>query len=399
MSAILYAMRPVLGVLDFKPVQYHAPLYRCLTYRRNIDLDVLFLRDTPATGSFDPGFQVKVSWDIDLVSGYKSSFLAVSGQEVLRSPMTRISRLNAWLRRHDAIVIHGYTHPWMLLAIAACRRGRIPYFLRGDSQPRGHATGLQRHLRDALARQVVARSAAGLAIGQLNAQFYRRYRAPRVIFAPYSVDQARFSLPSARNRCDLLSALGLHPDLPVVMYCGKLYPGKRPLDLAEAISLLETEVNTIFVGDGILADEVRALLKPGYGAVTGFINQSEITSYYHAADIIVVPSMVENWGLVLNEAMASGTFPIATSNVGATPDLVHGVGEIYPCGDIAGLAAAISRGLDRIREPGSRRRVQERVGRYSLERTARGYEEAALAFAGSCAARDGASDRNGARPR
>lgn len=392
-------MRPALGILDFKPVQYHAPLYRCLTYRQNIELDVLFLHDIPLAGTFDPGFRVNIAWDIDLVSGYKNSFLLPGRQQVPQSPITHLLKLNAWLRRHDAIVIHGYTNPWMLLAIAWCRRSRIPYFLRGDSQPDGHAVGIRRRLRDSLVRQVVTRSAAGLAIGQLNAQFYRRYGAARVIFAPYSVDYARFSLQPSRTRRELLLAHGLNPDLPVIIYCGKLYPGKRPLDLARAVALLPAAVNTIFVGDGILADEVRTSLKPGYGAVTGFINQSEITSYYHAADIIVVPSMVENWGLVLNEAMASGTFPIASSNVGATPDLVHNVGEIYQCADIAGLAAAISRGLTRIKDPSSRLLVQRRISKYGLERTARGYEEAVLGITGHGANSDSAVSRDEALPR
>lgn len=371
-------MGPALGVLDFKPVQYHAPLYRRLTHRQNVELNVLFLRDAPRSGSFDAGFRVNIAWDIDLVSGYDNSFLLSNCQETPRSSAAHVSKLNAWLRRHDAIVIHGYTNPWMLMAIASCRRHRIPYFLRGDSRPEGHASGIRRHLRDGLVHQVVKRSAAGLAIGQLNAEFYRRYEASRVIFAPYSVEAARFSVQPSRTRHDLLLGLGLNPDLPVIMYCGKLYPGKRPLDLARAVTLLPTPVNTIFVGDGILAGEVRASLKPNQGAVTGFINQSEITAYYHAADIIVVPSMIENWGLVLNEAMASGTFPIASSSVGAAPDLVRDIGEIYQCGDIAELAAAIGRALKRIKDPSSRLLVQERISQYSLDRTAGGYEEAVL---------------------
>jgi glycosyltransferase involved in cell wall biosynthesis len=374
-------MRPALGVLDFKPIQYHAPLYRCLTNRDNLDLDVLFLRDTPPSGQFDPGFQVNVTWDIDLISGYKSSFLMTEAVTGARHQLSHLMQLNIWLQRHHAVVIHGYTHPWMLLAIASCRRRKIPYLLRGDSQRNGHATGVRRYLRDTLANQVVARSAAGLAIGQRNAQFYERYGAARVVFAPYSVDHARFAEPPLKTRNQLLTELGLNPNLPVVMYCGKLYSGKRPLDLAYATRLLRAEVNTIFVGDGILANEVKASLKPGYGSVTGFINQSNITAYYHAADIIVLPSMVENWGLVLNEAMASGTFPIVTDNVGAAPDLVHGVGEIYKCGDVPGLAEAIKRGLEQIKNSHTRHLIQQRIGEYSLEHTALGYEQAMFGIA------------------
>ena len=107
----------------------------------------------------------------------------------------------------------------------------------------------------------------------------------------------------------VLTRHGLKDDKPVIMYCGKLYPGKRPLDLVDAVGLLPGEVNTLFVGDGSLADQIRAALPPGNAAVTGFINQSDLPAYYHAADILVLPSQIEMWGLVINEGMAAGSVP------------------------------------------------------------------------------------------
>jgi glycosyltransferase involved in cell wall biosynthesis len=138
-------------------------------------------------------------------------------------------------------------------------------------------------------------------------------------------------------------------------------------------------VNVIFVGDGVLADAVRSSLVPGEGAVTGFVNQSELPAYYHAADVIVLPSEVEPWGLVINEAMSAGVLPVVSDRVGAAPDLVAGVGEVYPCGDVPALAGALDRALARARDPGTRATVKGHAARFSLERTAEGFEEAALA--------------------
>jgi glycosyltransferase involved in cell wall biosynthesis len=87
------------------------------------------------------------------------------------------------------------------------------------------------------------------------------------------------------------------------------------------VKALAHQVNTVFVGDGVLAERVRSSLVPGEGAVTGFVNQSELPGYYHAADIIVLPSETENWGLVVNEAMAAGVLPVVSDRVGAAPDL------------------------------------------------------------------------------
>ena len=165
------------------------------------------------------------------------------------------------------------------------------------------------------------------------------------------------------------------------MYCGKLYPGKRPLDLVDAVGLLPGEVNTLFVGDGSLADQVRAALPEGRGAVTGFINQSDLPAYYHAADILVLPSEIEMWGLVINEGMAAGTFPVVSDRVGCAEDLVAGIGEVYPCGDVPSLAAALTRALRRVQDPETRGQMRQHAARYSLDGTAEGFEQAAFAVA------------------
>src|ERR1700722_4534323 len=279
--------RPRLGVVDFNPIQYHTPLYQLITRRASVELDVLFLTDNGLRPVVDPGFGVAFTWDIDLLSGYEHQFLTMSDRHP--SALSRVARLARWIADHDAVVVHGYSHPWMLLAALLCRTRRVPYLLRGDSIPLGKATGLRRHLRNAVARTVVSASAAGLAIGRLNEEFYRRYGAPRIIWAPYSVDDERFAGEPPISRSELLSQWSLDDNKPVILFCGKLHPWKRPLDLCAAVKTLARDVNVLFVGDGILADEIRACLPPGTGAITGFVNQSELPAYYHAADIIVAP--------------------------------------------------------------------------------------------------------------
>jgi len=165
------------------------------------------------------------------------------------------------------------------------------------------------------------------------------------------------------------------------MFSGKLIPRKRPLDLVSALRYLATEVNVLFVGDGSLAGQIRAAQPMRNLAVTGFVNQSEIPAYYHAADVLVLPSEVETWGLVVNEAMAAGTLPVVSDQVGCVPDLVRGVGEVFRCGDVRDLAGAVSRALARARDPRTCEQVRTHVDRYSLKRTAEGFERAALSVA------------------
>ena len=366
---------PRLGIVDLNPIQYHTPLYQRLTARGRIDLDVLYLSDHGLRPVVDPGFGVSVAWDIDLLSGYRHGFLA-------GPPPSRAADLARWLRCHDAVVTYGHSNPWMLAAVAACRACGVPYLLRGDSGPHGHSGGLKGAARYAVARAVVAGSAGGLAVGRLNERFYARYGARRIILAPYSVDNDRFAAPAAVGRAELLTRWGLDPLKPVILFCGKLLPAKRPLDLAAAVARLDSlslTASVVFVGDGVQAGELRAMLAPGRGVVTGFVNQTELPSYYQAADIMVLPSESEPWGLVVNEAMAAGVLPVVSDRVGCAPDLVAGVGEVYPAGDVEALTAALARGLARIGDPGLADAVRDRVGRYGIDATAAGFEQAALA--------------------
>ena len=372
--------RPRLGVLDFNPIHYHTSLYQLMTRRARVKLDVLFLADSGLRPVLDPGFGVPVAWGIDLLSGYEHQFLTTADRRPWA--LSRVARLARWVSDHDAVVIYGYSNPWMLLAALLCRMRRVPYLLRGDSVPQGQADGLRRHLRNAVARTVVSASAAGLAIGQLNEEFYRHYGASRIIWAPYSVDDERFAGAPPTSRSELLSRWNLDVHKPVILFCGKLSPRKRPLDLCAAAKALAQDVNILFVGDGVLAEEVRSCLRPGRGAITGFVNQSELPAYYHAADIIVLPSEWEPWGLVVNEAMAAGVLPVVSDRVGAAPDLVVGVGVVYPCGETARLADALSRALAMANNPETRNRVRQHATAYSLKRTATGFEQAAFAVSG-----------------
>lgn len=369
------SMRPRLGIVAHAPIQYHTPLFQLLAKRRNVDLDVLFLSNRGVTATMDRGFGLAVAWDIDLLSGYAYSFLET--QDNRYSIIKRARMLADWVPSHDVVVVNGYTIPWILLTMAICRIRGVPYLLRGSSHPKGPSTGLRRYIRRMATRLVVAGSAGVLAMGDLNKEFYRQTHARSVTFAPNSVDDDRFGAPASLDRSELLAKWNLKSDRPVILFSGKLIQRKRPLDLLEAVKRLPHEVSLLFVGDGKLAKQVQDSMNSLNGVVTGFINQSDLPAYYHAADIIVLPSEHETWGLVVNEAMATGALPIVSDRVGCAPDLVDGLGEVFSCGDIAGLVAALGRALARIEEPDIRDQVRKHAAPYSLVHTAIGYERGA----------------------
>jgi glycosyltransferase involved in cell wall biosynthesis len=99
-------------------------------------------------------------------------------------------------------------------------------------------------------------------------------------------------------------------------------------------------------GSGELERELRAFCSQHEltnVVFTGFINQSELPSLYGAADIFVLPSQDEPWGLAVNEAMCAGLPVVVSREVGCVPDLVQeGVNGFTPAaGDVDGLACAL----------------------------------------------------------
>jgi glycosyltransferase involved in cell wall biosynthesis len=161
----------------------------------------------------------------------------------------------------------------------------------------------------------------------------------------------------------------------------KLLPKKRPLDLLAAARRCEIPLNILIIGDGPLRSEVERAARQLHAArVLGFVNQRELGLWYGLSDAIVLPSDYEPWGLVINEAMATGAVPVVSDAVGCAEDLVHpDSGIVFPVGDIDAIAAALKYlGESPGRLAAMRLAARAVVDDYTIERTARGIERAAV---------------------
>src|SRR6266436_276541 len=123
---------------------------------------------------------------------------------------------------------------------------------------------------------------------------------------------------------------------------------KRPLDLLRAFAKADPP-NTLllFAGAGPLLrrleSEAASLGIASRVRFLGFANQSQLPAVYTAADLLVLPSEFEPFGLVVNEAMCCGCAVAASDRCGAARDLVAPVDPrlVFPCGDVAALATIL----------------------------------------------------------
>src|SRR4029453_17946394 len=111
----------------------------------------------------------------------------------------------------------------------------------------------------------------------------------------------------------------------IALFVGKLVEWKRPVDLMHAAALVP-DTWVVFAGDGAprshLTELAESLGISERVRFLGFVNQTELPAVYRAADVLVLPSAFEPFGLVVNEAFASGTPAIVSDACGCVDDLI-----------------------------------------------------------------------------
>jgi glycosyltransferase involved in cell wall biosynthesis len=111
----------------------------------------------------------------------------------------------------------------------------------------------------------------------------------------------------------------------------------------------------------------------------GFQNQTRLSQYYHAADLLILPSYEsETWGLVVNEALHHGLPCVVSNSVGCAPDLiVTGVtGYSFETGSSLSLATGIRNGIELIGRDEVRLNCRRKVSGYGVKDAARGIANA-----------------------
>ena len=366
----------MLAILTTHPIQYQVPIWRGLAARGDVPFKVYFMSDQGLRASFDPGFGRALAWDIDLLSGYPHEFMDVHiGPQQDRFTWLRLKPGFIDRLRADGVSVL-WVNGWQVLAywqaVRAAKRCGIEIWLRGETNRRSNRGGLAQSLKWLLLQRLLNRVDRFLTIGSANRAFYLRlgYRREQMVMAPYGVDNRRFAEQAGAAQLER-DALRVRWGIPRDAFCflsvGKFVPKKRPLDLVAAVAQLQQRLpqrrlHILWVGSGELAaalqagcavtyDDAGGVRVPAPGdprpaaSFVGFINQSEIGKAYAAADALVLPSDAkETWGLVVNEAMASGLPCVVSTACGCAEDLVQPLRPdlCFPVGDIDALVNALA---------------------------------------------------------
>lgn len=231
-------------------------------------------------------------------------------------------------------------------------------------------------------RRVLEDAAAILCVGRAEQEaLERRLPHQKVIYLPNGVDTARFASGDGalfrRNR-------GISPQAKVVLVMGRFDVQKNQLLAVESLYRLRergVDAHLLMIGhvtspsyyDKVVAAIEERGLKNFTTLVPGLAPDSrELSDAYHAADVFLLPSIHEPFGIVILEAWAAG-LPVVASRVGGVPSFVeHGRnGMLCPSGDTEAFAGALEQILrDRQLAEDIARAGREKAGEYQWDNLA-----------------------------
>jgi glycosyltransferase involved in cell wall biosynthesis/GT2 family glycosyltransferase len=211
----------------------------------------------------------------------------------------------------------------------------------------------------------------------LARELERFHKVPkeRLAVVPCGVNPANFEtdchLPDFR-------ALFCRPEEKLVLFAGRLSPTKGPdvlIRAAPAILKKQPGARFVLAGEGVmLADlqsSARELGVADRAMFVGHLAGKVLGAMYRAADLVVVPSRYEPFGMVALEAMSCGT-PVAGAAVGGLRELLGGDG---PCwrfapGDPKSLAATVAKALANEATEAGREKLRNRAAGHTWDKAA-----------------------------
>ncbi len=359
-----------LAIVASHVIQYQDPFFRQLAADPELDLTVFYCSRAGADLYRDADMQTSLSWDIDLLQGYRHVFLRNYGRGDGYARLVNPAIVPPLLRGDFAAVLFfvGWGSVTSLLAIATCRLRGIPFLLYGDSSFPPAENSLRARLRAFFIRGVFALASGFMASGKLNMEYYQHYGASvrRLFLLPWAIDNDRFAAGSHISGDELQalrSRFAIRPAQVVFVFAAKLVARKDPMTLLRAAALMRhrNDAVLLFLGHGELREPLESFASEQSLDVrfAGFVNQADLPQHYAVGDVFILPSTYEPRGAVINEAMASGLPLIVTDRCGSLGDIVL-EGEnafVYPAGDAHALASNMDRMIE---EPELRKRMATR---------------------------------------
>ena len=322
-----------LAIVTTHPIQYNAPWFQLLEAVGKVKPKVFYTwSQLEYEPKHDPGFGREIQWDIPLLEGYQYCFVKnISTQpgshhrKGIINP-TLNEEIEQW--QADAVLVFGWNFISHLKCIKYFHK-KIPVLFRGDSTLLRKQSFLQSFAKNIYLKWVYHFVDYALYVGTENKKYFIKHgmKESQLIFAPHAVDN-HFFFDTDRAFEDEASQwrlqLGIKAEELVILFAGKFEPIKNLFWLVKfAERFAGMPVKFLLVGNGTMEQSLKSVAESNHSIIfLGFQNQKKMPIVYRLAQLFMLCSVSETWGLGVNEAMACERAVLVSDTCGCANDLV-----------------------------------------------------------------------------
>jgi glycosyltransferase involved in cell wall biosynthesis len=312
------------------PSFYQEDLFKSLVDSGEVELQVVYARDLPVD-------RQKLGWQTELAH-YPYHILTAQNRI---GDAVQIARRSKG-RFH---IVNGiWAEPAFAAALLILGLTRSPFAIYSEaSDPQGSSFFPQKQIKKLCARWVANKTKGLLSVSHLSSDFYGQFGFTDALNYPFG-----YFLPGYSQS---VSQPAPHTnDAQVeIIFVGQIVPRKGTDILIEALLPLFAEhkgLHLTIVGGGEQAPALRERVSSegigGRVSFEGVLPSNQVRSRMATADLLVLPSRFDGWGLVVNEAFSVGIPVIVSGMCGAADIVQHGVsGYVFRSKDALDLRACL----------------------------------------------------------
>ncbi len=298
-------------------------------------------------------------WDqVKQQSNFQQVTLFEDADVDTKSPIELAQKMTVALNEShpDVVAIPGWSSPGALAALSWCNQHRVPSIVMSDSTAHDK---VRKKWKEVIKSRVISLYSTALVSGKPHVDYLSALGMPRErIFTGYDVvDNPHFSFGADQARQDA-DNVRTRLNLPQTFFLAS----NRFIEKKNLPRLLDTYARyrhqagdtawkLVLLGDGSLKPQLQALIQQQnlgpWVLMPGFKQYDDLPAYYGLAGAFIHASTSEQWGLVVNEAMAVGLPVLVSNRCGCAPNLVEEgrngyTFDPYDVDDLAGLMQKIA---------------------------------------------------------
>ena len=281
---------------------------------KKIDLTVCYERESSS--------ERDAKWINKSKRTYKELFVSVKNIGVDRSIGFGI--IKELKNEYDFVIISGWSSPSVILAILYCQIHNIPYIMEDDGGLINQNGEKHKLIKKLLLRKLFAyfttTSENISVITSLGVEQNKVYKYPFSSVMNSDISEGK----SKKQKVDeIRKSLGINEN-NIILAVGQFIDRKGFDVLLKAFSNMNDDCGLYFVGGEPTKHYLDIVHQNNIQNVhfIGFTEKEKLKLYYAAADVFVLPTREDIWGLVINEAMAAGLPVITTNRCGAGIELI-----------------------------------------------------------------------------